>query len=91
MIWRHEFQVRGTLAFPLDMLRYDECFPAVEGEMYEIANSLISSGSDTPLTIKLVHYDQRAKWEPTVARWQSFGWWVVDYVAGARGVRRERR
>jgi len=91
-IYRHEFQVRGSLAFPLDMLRYDQCYPAIEEETHEIAHSIdMAHQGIKQFTIKLVHYDARAKWEPTAARWQSFGWQVVDYVPGARGVRTEKR
>lgn len=96
-IWRHTFTVQGSRAsiFPIDMLRYDACFPTDEGECYEIARSQHAGWSPEEakrevFAVTLVHYDSSSRWEPTAGRWQSFGWKVADYVPEARGIRRER-
>lgn len=72
---KYEFTVTGSGSFPFDMLRYDSCYP--------------TSGLDvTSMTFDPDVYDGgmsrsrernvrlRSEREPTVARWESFGWRV---------------
>ena len=76
--WRHTFAVRGSGNFPIDMLRYDGCFPA-----YEIESRLIAMQADAgedffeQRTVTLCKVTERV-WEPTTSRWRSYGWDVVD-------------
>lgn len=71
-----EFTVQSYDEFPLDMLRYDRCWPKRESEdVISIKRSMdvrwrrLHNG---PFQVTLVGYKQ-----PTAARWQSFGWIVV--------------
>lgn len=74
-----EFTVTGTGAFPVDMLRYDGCYPATT----EDALSLVMDRADPkyrePRTIRLRSRGEGRKGsEPTTGRWSSFMWRVSD-------------
>ena len=64
-----EFEVEGKGEFPLDMLRYDRCWPA-----HELDSNLIGSVVHAQLkrVVGLVGLKL-----PTEARWASFGWRVI--------------
>ena len=64
-----EFTVQGKSNFPLDMLRYDLCWPASEQDSYIIGLSHSEVRSERPYRIHL-----KGLKPPTVARWNSFGW-----------------
>lgn len=73
---RYKFRVRGHFQFPLDMLRYDQCWP-------------VSESSDVPAIYRSIDRDTTQETVelqglnmPTVARWKSFGWEVVGSVDG---------
>jgi hypothetical protein len=72
----HEFIVEGTFDFPIDMLRFDRCWPKHESDdSASIAGSLSRIGRNfNKRAIKLVGLN-----EPTVGRWSSFGWTVTDH------------
>ena len=72
MKYRHSFQVKGCGKFPIDMLRYDSCFPSSEPDSYEILDERKER------TVQLTHYGDR-QWEPGKPRWSSFGWQVVEH------------
>ena len=79
------FTVRGSGAFPYDMLRYDRCFPASERESAGLAcpyHGPESSKRDVQITA--VNYDGNNATAPTERRWNSFGWKVLDYDYGMR-------
>lgn len=61
--------------FPLDMLRYDGCYPADPSSVDNIDWSLDPER-------KLDGYIHKVKListvAPTVARWASFGWTVIE-------------
>lgn len=63
----HDFAVEGSGEFPIDMLRYDRCWPAAEAQVPYLTAS--RSGRRHVLLTGLQ--------EPTQARWQSFGWRVL--------------
>jgi hypothetical protein len=65
-----EFTVTGRFPFPIDMLRYDRCYPATEKDSSLMVGAL--SGS-REITLRLVT-DRPAG--PTEARWNSFMWHV---------------
>lgn len=75
----HTFEVigQGKFPFPIDMLRYDSCYP-VDG-INNIGASIegYKLTKDIPLKVKLVHIDADRYWRPTEARWASFNWTVV--------------
>lgn len=66
------YKVRGAFMFPIDMLRYDNSWPRHESESALIG--IVDRGeNDGPVTIELVTIGN-----PTPARWESFGWHVVQ-------------
>ena len=77
------YSVEGFAPFPYDMLRYDESWPATEsdaGAMERVEGGLRQSEALGPTRIRLATFSG----QPTVERWQSFGWTVVDgtYTVG---------
>jgi len=66
----YEFQIKWYGAFPLDMLRYDRCWPVDQKSVEEI--SFACSGE-----YDLVYTEHTATLaslqRPTVGRWKSFG------------------
>lgn len=72
------FTVVGTYGFPLDMLRYDKCWPAREGDAGSIAATLWVQADRDSRRIEMMGLKV-----PTVGRWASFGWKVVE-VNGER-------
>lgn len=68
----HEYTVEGHGPFPFDMLRYDTAWPAREAETPLFA----PFGKAVAPTRKISLVGLRA---PTVARWHSFGWNVLDH------------
>lgn len=63
------FVVSGRGRFPVDMLRYDECWP-IDGAS---ADALVADDQDARREVKLRSH-RRAS--PTLDRWASFGWHV---------------
>ena len=70
----HEFTVRGRTSFPIDMLRYDSCWPKSEAR-----DSVAITASFQ--RIKGVKEERQVTLtglrEPTEGRWESFGWKVA--------------
>ena len=64
----HEFTVSGNFPFPLDMLRYDSCWPHSGDDVAEIESSL-SREQRRLFQIRLVGINK-----PTLDRWSSFCW-----------------
>jgi len=73
MAWyRHTAIVKCSLGFPIDMLRYDSCYPVTESGAGVIEDSF-GCGIRTHQEIE-IETVQRGKQEPwTVERWKSFG------------------
>lgn len=67
----YEFVVEGKFVFPFDMLRYDRCWPAAEGQIAMLAPH---RPGITPRRVTL-----RGLNEPTDGRWNSFGWKIISY------------
>lgn len=70
--YRHTLEVTCRMAFPVDMLRYDRCYPTSEQDSGRIA---WGTGARTPQgrTVK-VETVRRGKGNPwTRERWMSFG------------------
>lgn len=69
----HTFTVEGTGHFPLDMLRRDQCYPRSESDSNRAAQPRI--------LCRVVLERQQADrwWQPTVGRWESFGWKLVGH------------
>jgi len=62
-----EFTVTGTGQFPVDMLRYDSCWPATESDSTRLGGGPVME----PRSVTV-----RGLRRPTVGRWKSFGWSV---------------
>jgi hypothetical protein len=69
----HRAKVTTPCPFPLDMLRYDACWPESTQDAIDIGKSL-KPGSRASYTVTLCRYSQGkgdSGWTP--ARWRSFG------------------
>lgn len=74
------FTVQGRSEFPLDMLRYDHCWPVDSNDASEIGRAMREGYAvKEPISVRLtmVSYDKRSG--PTAARWSSFLWSVVPH------------
>lgn len=74
------FIVAGAGEFPFDMLRYDSCFPHDQTDAWQIRHE-----EQREVTLIHRHIDSR-KWRPTIERWRSFGWVVIE-IDGERQYR----
>lgn len=72
----YRFTVKGSGVFPLDMLRYDVCYPQEQEDAFKILES------PDVRTVTLIKPVDDKNSTPTPARWQSFGWEVIslDYI-----------
>lgn len=70
--------VHGSSDFPIDMLRYDCCWPRNESDSYLIQGGAYSEPKDAR-NVWLLHDADNKHWRPNVDRWKSFGWQVVHY------------
>lgn len=82
-----EFEVESDSAFPLDMLRYDQCAPSCSEDVNEIGESLDRHARSERCKIGgvfRVRLNVRGATKqqafPTINRWSSFGWKVVNIV-----------
>jgi len=65
-----KFTVRGSGAFPLDMLRRDECYPAGEIDVHNMVVDVHGQASDeSERSVSLI----RRGMMPSPERWASFG------------------
>lgn len=72
------FEVAGQFMFPLDMLRYDHCFPADQDAVMALAQALrletdLSGRRVRPWRVQLGRWARGKMDQPTVSRWESFG------------------
>jgi len=68
-----KFTVEGRGDFPLDMLRYDRCFPRTGMD----CDTITYTGEVRQVTLVALNRVNRF-WAPTEGRWLSFGWSVVE-------------
>lgn len=76
-VYVQEFEVEGKGYFPLDMLRYDNCFPRFEESSAEIANTFLNWSTEIR-TVTLSRFITFKGNAPTFKRWESFGWRVTS-------------
>lgn len=71
------FYVTGRGPFPVDMLRYDACWPETDAASTMIAESFTDNpkGQIDRYVVALV---SNALYSPHVDRWASFGWLVIE-------------
>ena len=72
------FTVMGHGDFPFDMLRYDMCFPKDTGDAHTLGDDRMKVVLTDNRRVTLITYHSHKQWEPTTARWNSFGWGVMD-------------
>lgn len=63
------FTVEGTGDFPIDMLRYDACWPATP------TDSAVIQYKNTERRVVL---EMMSSFPNTPKRWESFGWAIVE-------------
>lgn len=68
----HTFVVTGKGQFPIDMLRYDRCFPQGQDD---VLAAFSESAAREGLT-RGVRMASDREIPPTDGRWRSFGWTV---------------
>lgn len=80
MAYLTTFKVRGRGDFPIDMLRYDSCYPTYQESVSSLRQHYGSS-EDGARDVELSTWSStahEAKNKPTEDRWKSFGWLVVE-------------
>lgn len=75
MSWESTFTVEGATAFPLDMLRFDECWPVTPDDAALIEQTLRHENNGR-VRIKLGSA-KSTYYVPTARRWDSFLWKIV--------------
>jgi hypothetical protein len=65
-----QFRVTGIGHFPVDMLRYDGCFPLNSDDAVAETDS---PGVRREVCLMMVRA-QKVQCKPTEGRWNSFGW-----------------
>lgn len=70
------FTVEGRGTFPVDMLRYDTCWPRSQEDTAKLerVSRRQHLRDDRPVRIALSSNGR----PPTAARWASFGWKVIE-------------
>lgn len=68
----YEFAVMGKGIFPLDMLRYDQCFPMSGADVEKMED-----GDYREIRTVRLCACSHVNYQPTEGRWSSFGWPVV--------------
>ena len=67
------FNVKSTYSFPIDMLRYDKCYPETHQDTAMICGSFgLLPASEMAVTVAQQHLSMRPNWTPL--QWASFGW-----------------
>lgn len=70
------FTAIGSGIFPIDMLRYDECYPVTSMDANAIAESI---DQDTRYNeVRRIRLRGSMRFGPTVRRWESFGFTIED-------------
>lgn len=72
MAKRYKFTVASCMPFPIDMLRYDGCYP-VDTESATQISASIRREAEKPETYRVTLISDRP---PTDGRWSSFCWRV---------------
>lgn len=67
------FTVFGKFPFPLDMLRYDSCYPNAESDSAKIHTTFHKAGE-----LVEVELATRSTHAPSIGRWESFCWRVAS-------------
>jgi hypothetical protein len=65
------FTVEGATQFPIDMLRWDLCYPKTEEDSFMIALNARHYSKDTFYRVTLVSMKR-----PDIHQWRALGWEV---------------
>ncbi len=76
-------RVSGSTPFPIDMFRYDCCYPVSEPGSGIIADTIADNGIQHG-AVSVDLFLRCGVRIPTVRRWESFGW-AVDEAFNALG------
>jgi hypothetical protein len=68
----HSAQIQGTGPFPVDMLRYDACWPCVTKDAERLA-ATFAQPTTTRWTVEVQQYTPLKQHNFSVKRWESFG------------------
>ena len=71
------FTVEGGGNFPVDMLRYDACYPATEKDSYLMYVDGFDLGIRKVTLKHRVLKEENLDGYPTLMRWNSFTWSVI--------------
>jgi hypothetical protein len=66
-MYKHTADISSGLEFPLDMLRYDQCYP----DRGEDASRMATQDPEAPIRVATVRNTRIPPW--TDGRWRSFG------------------
>ena len=69
-----EFTIKGGYPFPVDMLRFDGCYPLNETDSTAIIQMLYTEGGTAEVRLRIDEPGRR----PSKDRWHLFGWEVVS-------------
>jgi hypothetical protein len=69
--WIHEATIKGSGMFPLDMLRYDSCYPKGSEDAFKIAAAIRMEDRQWEVRVMKRGFDRNDKF--TDGRWASFG------------------
>lgn len=70
------FDVETAFLFPIDMFRYDYCFPHSEIDAHKIINNL--NNPPQKMTVTVGRFVSSKAALPTIGRWNSFGCQISD-------------
>jgi hypothetical protein len=78
----HKFKVRQrahAFRFPLDMLRYDCCWPRNSEDASSINLTFSERYQAEKAAVVELSCEYHKDWKPTAKRWESFGWEVIEH------------
>ena len=77
-MFRQRYSVKGNFRFPIDMLRYDESYPASERDAARIERLREPQVTSNESEINLERIVGDPDQQPCNDRWKSFGWTVAE-------------
>lgn len=69
MLYKQTFKVISIFGFPIDMLRYDQCWPRTANDSHAIQ---LQKPGDKPLEVELERIVENKGDKPTEGRWASY-------------------
>ncbi len=80
-MYMSKFVVEGRGHFPLDMLRYDSCWPSTQSDVAAldyIREDFRKPPNEKSRRVALSRCHKTKGFKPTSDRWESFGWHIVE-------------